>query len=304
MLRTMKRGLLVGSVAAVVAALVGTSALAARGHGPATFGVRGNGGGFVFGGPGAMFGGPGFGGPGMGGPAFGAPGKFGIGHAPGGPGMRGGPGGALLAGEALRTAATYLQMPLADLQAALKGGKTLAQVATDRGKTSAGLIDALTDAAKANLDAAVGAGWLTQKQADAVLAGVTRAATALVNNGPPGPPAKKAGPLDAAATYLGMTVAEIQAALKDGKSLAELVTAPKTVDGLVTALTADVKAKLDKAVANEDITQAQENAILGKLTERVTDFVNGVHGPKAAKTTAATVTKTLSQVTLKFAARR
>jgi hypothetical protein len=302
MLGTMKRGLLVGSVVAVVAALIGSSALAARGHGHVKFGMRGNGGGFVFGGPGAMFGGPGFGGPGMGGPAFGGPGgKFGIGH---GPGMRGGPGGALLAGEVLKTAATYLQMPLADLQAALKGGKTLAQVATDKGKTAAGLVDALTDAAKANLDAAVAAGWLTQKQADAVLVGVTRAATALVDNGPLAPPAKKAGPLDAAATYLGTTVAEIQAALKDGKSLAQLVTAPQTVDGLVAALTADVKAKLDKAVANEDLTQAQENAILSRLTERVTDFVNGVHGPKAAKTTAGTITKTLSKVTLKFAARR
>ena len=221
-----------------------------------------------FGGPGGEgfglqgFGGPGFGGPGFGGPGFGGPGM--RGHGPGGPGMRGGPGGGLLAGEVLKTTAAYLQIPLADLQADLKGGKTLAQEATAKGKTPAGLIAALTDAAKSNLDAAVAAGWLTQKQADAVLEGVTDGITDLVNNGPPVPPEKRAGPLDAAATYLGMTVADIQTALKGGKTLAQLVTAPKTVDGLVAALTADAKTKLDKAVANNDITQAQETAILSQ----------------------------------------
>src|SRR4249919_2287843 len=137
MLDSMKRGLLVGSVVAVVAALLSGSAIAARGHGHAKFGVRsaqGGGAGFQFGGPG--FGGPGFGGPGFGGPGFGGPGM--RGHGPGGPGMRGGPGG-LLAGEVLKTTAAYLQIPLADLQADLKGGKTLAQEATAKGKTPAGL---------------------------------------------------------------------------------------------------------------------------------------------------------------------
>ena len=36
-------------------------------------------------------------------------------------------------------------------------------------------------------------------------------------------PRSKAGPLDAAATYLGMTVADVQTALKGGKTLAQLV---------------------------------------------------------------------------------
>jgi hypothetical protein len=258
----------------------------------------GGGDGFGVEGFGPGFGGPGFGGPGFGGPGFGGPGM--RGHGPGGPGMRGGPGGGLLAGEVLKTTASYLQIPLADLQADLKGGKTLAQEATAKGKTPAGLIAALTAAAKTNLDAAVAAGWLTQKQADAVLEKVTDGITDLVNNGPPVPPEKRAGPLDAAATYLGISVADIQTALKSGKTLAQLVTAPKTVDGLVAALTADAKTKLDKAVANNDITQAQETAILAKLTARVTDFVNGVHGPKAATTTTNTIKKTL----IKYAVRR
>src|SRR5262245_29269331 len=219
MLHTMKRGLLVGGVVAVVAALLGGSALAARGHGHAKFGVRG--GGFVFGGTGdqfgggpgrAFFGGPGmgvFGGPGMGGGfgfAFGGPGMRG----PAGPGMHGGPGGGLLAGDLLKNAAAFLQIPLADLQADLKGGKTLAQEAVAKNKTAAALITALTTGAKNNLDAAVAAGWITQKQADAALEGITKEITALVNNGPPVlPEGKVGGPLDAAASYLGVTPADL-----------------------------------------------------------------------------------------------
>ena len=312
MLQAMKRGLLVGGVVAVVAALLGASALAARGHGHAQFGVRAandSGGPFGMFGDGGGFGVRGFG-PGMGGPMFGGPGMrggpFGMHGGPGMPGMRGGAGGGLLASEVLKTAATYLGMSQADLATALKGGKTLADVAKDKGKTADGLIKALTDAAKANLDAAVTAGWITQKQADAVLDVVTHAITDLVNDGPGVPPAKRAGPLDAAATYLGMSVADLQTALRGGKTLAQVAADKgKTVDGLVSALTADAKTRLDKAVANNDITQAQENAILSKLTARVTDFVNGVHGPKAATTTTNAINKTLIKYTIvKHAVRR
>ena len=56
------------------------------------------------------------------------------------------------------------------------------------------------------------------------------------------------------------------------------MTAPngKTVAGLVTALEAPAKTKLDEAVKNNDITQAQENAILAKMTTHLTNMVNGV----------------------------
>ena len=309
MLQAMKRGLLVGGVVAVVAALLGASALAARGHGHAQFGVRaanGSGGPFGMFGDDGGFGVRGFG-PGMGGPMFGGPGMrggpFGM-H--GGPGMRGGGGGGLLASEVLKTASTYLGMSPADLATALKGGKTLADVAKDKGKTADGLIKALTDAAKANLDAAVTAGWITQKQADAVLEVVTGAITDLVNDGPGVPPAKRVGPLDAAATYLGMSVADLQTALKGGKTLAQVAADKgKTVDGLVTALTADVQTKLDNAVKNGDITQAQENTILTRLKAHVTDFVNGIHGPKATTTTTSAINKTLIKYTVvKHAVRR
>ena len=146
---------------------------------------------------------------------------------------------------------------------------------------------ALTGAAKTNLDAAVAAGWLTQTQADRALDGITEAITDLVNHGPPVLHGDRAGPLEAAATYLGMTVADLRKALEGGKTLAQVAADKgKTVDGLVAALTADAKKKLDAAVTAGDITQAQENAILSKLTEHTKNFVNGVHPAKTAASTS------------------
>jgi hypothetical protein len=300
MLQTLKRGLFVGTAVAVVAALCSASALAARG--PGHFGPRGAaifGNGFGPGGPMGpgmgMRGGPGFG------PGFGMPGmRGGPGmhmRGPGGPMMRG--GGGLLAAETLKTAAGYLGVTVAALQADLKAGKTLADEATAKGKTPAGLIKAITDAAKDNLGVAVGAGWLTQAQADRVLAGLTEAVTDLVNNGPGIPKGDKAGPLGAAATYLGMTPAELRTALRGGKTLAQVASDKgKSVDGLVTALTAGAKKHLDAAVAAGDITQAQATAALKRLTEHVTDFVNGVRGPKAEHAATNAVKNTLRFVAL------
>ncbi len=314
MLQTMKRTLFVGSAVVVVAALCSGSALAARGHAkfgpraakgmPAGFGQfmgMGGFGGPAFGMKGAAFG-QGFG------PGFGGHGMRGHGHGFGGPGMRGpgGGGGGILATGVLKASAAYLGISLTALQTELKGGKTLAKVADGTsGKNAAGLIAALTADAKDNLAAAVAADWLTQKQADAMLERVTKEITALVNNGPAVPPEKPAGPLDAAAKYLNnMSVADLMTALKGGKSLADVAKDKNlSVDGLVTALTADAKTKLDKAVADERITQSQANAILSKLTERVTKAVNATHEPKA-KTSAATTTTNSIKYALKFAVRR
>ena len=66
------------------------------------------------------------------------------------------------------------------------------------------------------------------------------------------------------------------AQLESGKTLAQVATAQgKTVDGLIAALKADAKQKLDDAVKAGRLTQAQENQILADLDQRITGFVNG-----------------------------
>jgi hypothetical protein len=87
----------------------------------------------------------------------------------------------------ISAAADYLGLTEAQLHAQLESGKTLAQVATAQGKTVAGLIDALVNAAKQRLDSAVAAGRLTQAQENDLLSGLRDRITNLVNaTGPHG----------------------------------------------------------------------------------------------------------------------
>jgi hypothetical protein len=108
-----------------------------------------------------FFGGRGFGpGPGR----FGHHGERGHGHGPG-----------------LDAAASYLGLSEDRLREALEGGKTLAQVAKDRGKPVDGLIQALTDEKARRLDEAVAAGRLTKAERADLLAGLKRRITEFVN---------------------------------------------------------------------------------------------------------------------------
>jgi D-Tyr-tRNAtyr deacylase len=263
MRRNFIRYVSVGTVVVALAAAIGASAFAAssnRGH---QFGPRG---GLTIHGFG-----PGFG--------FG----FGLGF-PGGPGVGGklGGGGVTYA-DVLTPAADYLNVSLSTLQSDLKGGKTLAQEATAKGKTASGLVDAIVAAEKKVLDAQTAAGWLTDAQATALLDNFKSQVTDLVNNGPGVPRVglEINGPLQTAADYLGISVSDLIADLKAGKTLAQEATAKgKTVDGLVQAMLAPLKTKLDKSVASGDITAAQETTILNRATTALTNLVNNTKPEK------------------------
>ena len=82
--------------------------------------------------------------------------------------------------------------------------------------------------------------------------------------------------LETAASYLGLSEAELRERLADGKTLAEIAKAEgKSVDGLVQALVKDAKARLDQAVAAGKLTRAEADEIAERLGERITDLVNG-----------------------------
>jgi len=273
----------VGSMVAVLAAALAGSALAQHGQG---YGQRMQFHGFLAGGfaPGGPMGGGGmmFMGPGGFGPR-----GFGIGR-PGGPG---GPGGSgVLTSDVLTPAAGALGISVSTLASDLNGGKTLAQEATAKGKTAQAVIDAIVAAQKTNQDNQKAAGWITADQETAILARYTDAVTDLVNNGPPvaGEGKGGGGLLQTAATFLGMSVSDLQTALKSGKSLADITTAQgKKVDDLVTALVAPAKKNLDQAVTDGKITSAQETTILNHLTTSLTNLVNHVK-PSAPQTSAMT----------------
>lgn len=107
---------------------------------------------------------------------------------------RGGKGGA-----GLEVAAQSLGMSADELQTALKGGQTLAQVAESKGVNVQVVVDALVASATNHINEEVASGELTQAEADEKLANVTERVTERVNNprpegGPRGGQGAKRGP--------------------------------------------------------------------------------------------------------------
>jgi hypothetical protein len=191
-------------------------------------------------------------------------------------------------GDELDAAASYLGTTAASLLTQLQAGKTLAQVATaTNGKPTTGLIAALVAAEKTEIAAAVTSGKLTQAQADQIAPTLTQRLTELVNGvhpagGPGGGfghgPGGGGDDLAAAATYLGSTRANLLTELQAGKTLAQVATATtgKSTAGLIAALVAAEKTEIAGKVTSGELTQAQADQITATVTQRFTDFVNGV----------------------------
>jgi hypothetical protein len=166
------------------------------------------------------------------------------------------------------------------------------------------LSSALRQALEDQIDRAVQAGRLTKQQGDALKAQIAKGRMPLVGGpasgfgfgfgGPghgfdfqrhlgmmgPGPGGMFRAGLAATASYLGITQAQLRSELGSGKSLAQIAKAHgKTADGLVAALVAVTKSRLDKAVAGKHLTSAQEKAIVARLHALLEGLVNGTpHG--------------------------
>jgi hypothetical protein len=204
-----------------------------------------------------------------------------------------GAGGAIAAGGKGRTArpghpgpaaiASYLGLTPAQLRQQLKAGKTLAQIAVAQGKSVAGLEDAIYADVQAHLDRAVANGRLTAAREQAILARIKAHLDDIVDHAAPAfgrlaGPSLGAGPrLGAAAVarYLGISPIQLRTELRAGKSLAQIaIDHGKTVGGLKAAILGAVKVRLDKAAASGRLTEAQETAILDRLTAHLDQLVN------------------------------
>jgi hypothetical protein len=162
----------------------------------------------------------------------------------------------------LARAAGYLGLSTAALQADLRSGKTLAQVAdATAGKSEAGLVEALVAARRAKLHAQA--------------ARLPRAVRAAVNR-PGGPAAPALGTLYDARVYLGLSAPQLGGGLRAGKTLAQIADATpgKSQAGLIEALVNARKELLADAVANGKLSSAQERKRTAKLVTRVTALVD------------------------------
>jgi hypothetical protein len=144
------------------------------------------------------------------------------------------------------------------------------------GVTPSALTAALKKALENRIDAAVAAGTLTNEQGAELKQRIESGDLPLFF-GPRFGPHEHLGELDAAASYLGLTEAELDTQLESGKTLAQVAQdRGKSVDGLIQALVDAATKRLDAAVTDGRLTKAQEQQILSGLKQRITDFVNGV----------------------------
>jgi hypothetical protein len=180
----------------------------------------------------------------------------------------------LVAGAAV--AATRALTPEQESQAVINDAAEQLGVQPDE------LSDALKQALKNRVDAAVEDGRLTEEQGQRMKEKIEAGDAPLFGLGPApefrhhfdhGPvPAK----FDAAARYLGMTEEELRRALEDGKTLAQVARdRNKSVDGLVDALVARAEQKLARVVAEGRMSEAEKREFLSRLREHLTEVVNG-----------------------------
>lgn len=176
-----------------------------------------------------------------------------------------------VAGGGAAIGATELGSPQADSQAVLD------DAARQLGIQPSRLSDALEQALVNHVEAEVAAGRLTRAEANALDARIRSGELPLLGGLGRGLGGHVSfGGLDAAASYLGLTEAQLQTELEGGKSLAQVAQAHgKSVDGLVQALADDAKSRLDAAVAAGRLTQAQADAMVAELKQRIANLVDG-----------------------------
>jgi hypothetical protein len=189
-----------------------------------------------------------------------------------------------VAGAGGAFAASRLDSPNARSQAIIDDAASQLNIAPS--KLSAALQKAIDN----QIDAAVKAGTLTKEQGDAMKQRVDAGQVPLVGGlgglGGFGPGRLGhhfgfgAGPFGAAskavASYLGITTDELRTELRSGKTLAQIAVAhTKTADGLVAAMLADAKKKLDQAVIDKKLTASAEQTLLDHLKTLLTAVVNG-----------------------------
>lgn len=155
--------------------------------------------------------------------------------------------------------------------------------ASQLGVEPAELSKALKQALKNRIDAAVEAGRLTEAQASELKGRIDSSEFPLFGHGGmrgpglhgPGMRLGHGEVLAAAASYLGLTEAELREELSD-KTLAEISKdRGKSVPGLVQSMVRAAEKEIDEAVAAGRLTKEQADAIKADLEERILSRVNG-----------------------------
>ena len=200
-------------------------------------------------------------------------------------------------GQLLQAVSNLLGMTPDQLRAELQGGRSLAQIAAERGIDEATLMQTISASVRARLDEAVAAGRLTPEQADARFARLQQRLGQWITAPQPAAgtprergqrfraPRRAAGvpsflglrgqeALDALATRLGLSGDQLGAELRGGRSLAD-VAAARGIDQatLLNSITDVARERLAAAVAAGRLTQQQADALLGVVQAFAPDWI-------------------------------
>ncbi|TMV46844.1 hypothetical protein FE783_24710 [Paenibacillus mesophilus] len=201
-------------------------------------------------------------------------------------GLRGGHGGFGISDEL----ATLLGTTKDELHTAIKSGKTLAAIASEKGVTVQSVVALLVKAPSEQVDKLLADGKLTQEQATQRKTELTDNATKFVNGelkggfpgGGKGGPGERGGMhggfgiSDELATLLGTTKDELHTAIKSGKTLAAIASEKGvTVQSVVALLVKAPSEQVDKLLADGKLTQEQATQRKTELTDNATKFING-----------------------------
>jgi uncharacterized protein (DUF433 family) len=197
---------------------------------------------------------------------------------------------------ALQTAATTIGVSPQDLAGQIRGGKTIAAVATEHNVDPASVVNAVVTALTQRIDQAAGQGKFDSNRADQAKQKLPAFADKFVNQTKSNRGrAVLKDAANAAAKEIGVSVADLKQARKDGKSIAQVAKDHnKSVDDVVNAIVRQATSNIDQAVKDGKLDSTKADQIKQKLPDRVKELVNRQpkqHGGAPTPTTTATTTQ-------------
>jgi len=171
-------------------------------------------------------------------------------------------------GEHMATAAEVLGLTAEELRTELAAGKSIADVADEKGVDKQKVVDALVAAATARIDEMKA--QLPERMAELV----ERDGLQMGPHHHRGPRRGIINSIDDAATALGISVQELRDALADGKSIATIASERgRSLDDVKAAMIADASERIDRAVADGRLTAEEGAEKKASLSERIDELV-------------------------------
>jgi transposase-like protein len=182
---------------------------------------------------------------------------------------------------ALQTAAATIGLAPEDLRREIRGGKTVAQVATEHGIDPASVVNAIVVALTQHIDQKAAEGTIDANRAEQAKQKLPDFANRFVNETKSKGAGERRGyrilkdAVKAAAKEIGVSEEDLKQALKDGKTIAQVAKDhDKSVDDVLDAIVKAATSDIDQAVKDGKLDSKKADEIKKKLPDRVKQLVN------------------------------